>query len=173
MSLKEEWNNAVCSNTARPGDKHTKSGQEEKTGAIRHHLHVESTVWPKCTCLHNGNRVLDREQTEGSRGRGLGERWNGKWGLAHASFYIQNISNQEVLKCRKGCRVKWPVFPLMTLPWAYALWKDSSSIFSPSSHIVSDFYKTMRISCNIWYHSKNNNFLHWKPGKFLSHKLHK
>ena len=59
-ALKEEWNNAICSNMDGPRDYHTRWSKSEKDKYF-HHLYVEYKKWYKWAYLQNRNRLTDTE----------------------------------------------------------------------------------------------------------------
>ena len=73
LSHKKEWTNAICSNTDRPRDSHTKRSKPMEKDIIWYHLYVESKNKYKRTYRQNRNIPTDTENKFTK-----GERWIGE-----------------------------------------------------------------------------------------------
>ena len=58
-------------------------------GSPWYHLNVESKIWHKWIYLWNRITYIENKLVV-AKGRGLGERWSGRLGLADVSFYTGN-----------------------------------------------------------------------------------
>ena len=82
LSHEKECNGAMCSDTDGPRAYHSKSVRHRETKVIRYLSCVESKIRHKWTYLWERNRLTDREQTCGCRGKKGGRVVDWEFGIS-------------------------------------------------------------------------------------------